>query len=116
MKQIVDGKELRKAIFHRREMTMKITRSKLIQIVKEEMDNLYSPQSSSADIIRTALEDSGELKDIIMETDLPKLMNALSEAEMPEAIETELKEAMYNAVASLNDEDVVQFVAFLRAK
>ena len=51
-----------------------------------------------------------------METDLPKLMNALSEAEMPEAIETELKEAMYNAVASLNDEDVVQFVAFLRAK
>lgn len=95
---------------------MKITRTKLTQIIKEEMDNLYSPQSSSADIVRTALEDSGELKDLVMETDLPYMMAALSEAEMPEAIETELKEAIYNAIASLNDEDVVQIVNFIREK
>ena len=94
---------------------MKITRSKLAQIIKEEMDNLYSASSNKPDIIRTALEDSGELKDLVMEVDFLKLMNALSEAEMPEAVQKELKEAAYNAIASLNDEEVIQIVNFLRA-
>jgi len=96
-------------------MSMKITRSKLVQIIKEEMDNLYSASSNKPDIIRTALEDSGELKDLVMEVDFLKLMQSLSEAEMPEAVQKELKEAAYNAIASLNDEEVIQIVNFLRA-
>ena len=95
--------------------TLKITRSKLAQIIKEEMDNLYSAYSNKPDIIRTALEDSGELKDLVMEVDFLKLMQSLSEAEMPEAVQKELKEAAYNAIASLNDEEVIQIVNFLRA-
>lgn len=94
---------------------MKITRSKLAQIIKEEMDNLYSVYSNKPDIIRTALEDSGELKDLVMEVDFLKLLQSLSEAEMPEAVQKELKEAAYNAIASLNDEEVIQIVNFLRA-
>jgi len=52
---------------------------------------------------------------LVMEVDFLKLMQSLSEAEMPEAIQKELKEAAYNAIASLNDEEVIQIVNFLRA-
>lgn len=93
---------------------MKITRSKLFQIIKEEIDNLNSPQSSSASVVRKTFEDSGELEELVMEAELGQLVAALSEADLPEAEETQLKEAMFNAMASLNDADVVKVFTMLK--
>ena len=97
---------------------MRITRSRLMQIIKEEVeDNLYSPSATSVSMLRTAIEDSGELEELIRTTSLPRLLQVLtSEVELEGAEEARLRNAMKDIILELPDAELASLYDNLKVK
>ena len=97
---------------------MRITRSRLMQIIKEEVeDNLYSPSVTSVSMLRSAAEDSGELEELIRTTSLPRLLQVLSsEVELEGAEEARLRKVMKDIIESLPDAELVSLFDNLKVK
>ena len=96
---------------------MRITKSRLIQIIKEEMDNLYSPSAASVGMLRTAIEDSGELEELIRTTSLPRLLQVLtSGVELEGAEEARLRKVMKDIILALPDAELASLYDNLKVK
>ena len=97
---------------------MRITKSRLMQIIKEEVeDNLYSPSATSVSMLRTAIEDSGELEELIRTTSLPRLLQVLtSEVELEGAEEARLRNAMKDIILELPDAELASLYDNLKVK
>jgi hypothetical protein len=97
---------------------MRITKSRLLEIIKEEMeDNLYSPSAASVSKLRTAIEDSGELEELIRTTSLPRLLQVLtSEVELERAEEARLRKVMKDIILELPDAELAALYDNLQVK